>query len=95
MPEENAHKVRRFFRHSYIRLWNLTRSIAEDAQDLVWNQSIRPKDAVHVATALATGCAALETFDEGLLKQSGMVGSRPLTIRKPIAPPQGRLGFGE
>jgi len=94
VPEEKADKVRRFFRHSYIRLWTVTRSIAEDAQDLVWKYSIRPKDAIHVATALAAKCNALETFDEGLLKQSGAVGAPPLAIRKRIPPRQGRLDLG-
>jgi predicted nucleic acid-binding protein len=94
VPEEKADKVRRFFRHSYLRLWTVTRSIAEDAQDLVWKHSIRPKDAIHVATALAARCPTLETFDEGLLKQSGTVGAPPLIIRRPIPPRQGRLNLG-
>jgi predicted nucleic acid-binding protein len=81
IPEERADKVRKFFRHSYIRVWTVTRSIAEDAQDLVWKHSIRPKDAVHVATALPTKCPSLETFDQFLLNQSGSVGAPPLTIR--------------
>lgn len=93
IPEDKADKVRRFFRHSYLGLWTVTRSIAEDAQDLVWKQSMRPKDAIHVATALAAQCTILETFEEGLLKQTGKVGSPPLTIRKPISPQQGALNL--
>lgn len=95
IPEDKAEKVRRFFRHSYIRLWTVTRAIAEDAQDLVWKQSIRPKDAIHVATAIAVKCSALETFDQALLDHSGSVGSPPLIIRKPVAAKQGRLNLGE
>jgi len=30
----------------------------------------------------------LETFDKGLLEESGKVGNPPLTIRKPIEPAQ-------
>jgi len=88
VPEDKADKLRRFFRHSYIRVWSVTRAIAESAQDYVWKHGIRPKDAIHVATAIAAKAPILETFDEGLLKQSGSVG---LEIRKPIAPKQGRL----
>jgi predicted nucleic acid-binding protein len=91
VPAEKAAKVRAFFRHSYIRLWTVTRSVAEDAQDLVWSHSIKPKDAIHVATALVAKCPTLETFDDQLLAKSSTVGSPPLVIRKPVPPKQGRL----
>jgi len=64
----------------------VTRSIAEAAQDVVWNHDIKPKDAIHVATALDAKIAVLETFDENLLTKSGTVGNPSLTIRKPIPP---------
>jgi predicted nucleic acid-binding protein len=88
LAEDKADKLRRFCRHSYIRVWSVTRAIAESAQDCVWKRGIRPKDAIHVATAIAAKAPILETFDVGLLKQSGSVG---LEIRKPIPPKQGRL----
>lgn len=91
VPQHKADIVRNFFRRSYIRVRNVTRSIAEDAQDLVWNHGIRPKDGIHVATALEAGVTALETFDSGLLSKSGAVGSPPLIIRTPIPPKQGGL----
>src|SRR4051812_33125817 len=52
VPEEKAEIVRKFFRRSYLRVRNVTRAVAENAQDLVWNNGVRPKDAIHVATAL-------------------------------------------
>ncbi len=88
IPQEKAEIVRKFFRRSYFRIRNVTRKISEDAQDLVWTQGIRPKDAIHVATALDAGVAALETFDDELLKKTGLVGNPPLIIRKPIPPAQ-------
>jgi predicted nucleic acid-binding protein len=91
IPKDKADIVRRFFRRSNLRVRNVTRGIAENAQDLVWNHSIRPKDAVHVATALDAAAIALETFDEGLIGKSGQVGSLPLLIRKPLPPAQGTL----
>lgn len=90
---DKADKLRRFFRHSYIRVVNVSRTIAEGAQDVVWNHDVRPKDAVHVATALAMKAAVLETFDDGLLKKSGLIGSPPLLIRTPLPPKQPRLDF--
>jgi predicted nucleic acid-binding protein len=62
---------------------------------LVWNHGIRPKDAIHVATALDAGALALETFDDGLLKKSGQVGVSPLVIRKPLPPAQSELFDGK
>jgi predicted nucleic acid-binding protein len=91
IPKDKAEIVRRFFRRSYMRLRNVTRLVAESAQDLVWDHGVKPKDAIHVATALEAKVQALETFDEGLLKKSGTIGVPPLLIRKPIAPAQRKL----
>jgi predicted nucleic acid-binding protein len=91
IPQDKAELVRKFFRRSYIRVRNVTRAISQDAQDLVWSNGIRPKDAIHVATALDAKVAALETFDGGLLSKSGSLGNPPLLIRKPIRPAQGVL----
>jgi predicted nucleic acid-binding protein len=70
---------------------NVTRSIAETAQDVVWNNSVKPKDAIHVATALALSVPTLETFDDHLITRSGVIGTPPLVIRKPIPPKQSDL----
>jgi len=94
IPQEKAEILRKFFRRSYFRIRNVTRKISEDAQDLVWFQSIRPKDAIHVATALDGHVNALETFDENLLGKTGTVGNPPLLIRKPIPPAQRSLFDG-
>jgi predicted nucleic acid-binding protein len=80
--------LNRFFRRSYFRVRNVTRKIAEQAQQIYWNDGVMPKDAIHVATALNEAVPVLETFDDALLKKTGRIGSPPLTIRKPIAPLQ-------
>ncbi|MDE0047824.1 MAG: PIN domain-containing protein [Chloroflexota bacterium] len=61
-----------------LTLVELTRPIAEAARDLCWSRGIRPKDAVHVASALAASCAVLHTHDEGLQKKSRQVGGDPI-----------------
>lgn len=93
LPEEKAQLVRKFFRRSFIRVYNVTRKISESAQELVWSNGIRPKDAIHVATALHLGADALETFDVDLIAKSGTVGTPLLLIREPQAAAQGVL-FG-
>ncbi len=74
-----------------VRVRNVTRSISESAQSLVWDQGIKPKDAIHVATALEAKVPILETFDEPLIAQSGTVGFPPLIIRKPLPATQPKL----
>lgn len=76
--------VERFFDHRYIVPVPLVREIAELARDLVWDQGIAPKDAVHVASAISTRLELLNTFDHGLLGKNGLeVASRTLAIEKP------------
>ena len=89
LSKDKATVLRKFFRHSWIRVRAVSRAVAESAQDVVWNHGIMPKDAIHVATALDVGAAILETFDGDLLKKTGKVGS--LVIRKPIPPKQTSL----
>lgn len=93
LPEAKATILKRFFRHSYIRVHNVTRTIAEKAQEVVWANNVRPKDAIHVATALSLGVPTLETFDDDLLRLSGKIGAPPLVIRQPLEPSQRRLMF--
>jgi len=95
VPKEKAELVQRFFRRSYIRVYNVTRKISESAQELVWDKDIRPKDAIHVATAINIKLQYLETFDGGLLNKSGKVGDPPLIIRKPQEPVQGSFDLGQ
>tara|TARA_A100001391_G_scaffold124365_1_gene84768 strand:+ start:193 stop:537 length:345 start_codon:yes stop_codon:yes gene_type:complete len=91
VPKDRAEIVKRFFRRSTIRLRNVTRQVAESAQELVWDYGIKPKDAVHVATALEAGVSVLETFDKQLIGKSESVGKPPLLIRRPLPPKQGSL----
>jgi predicted nucleic acid-binding protein len=91
ISKEKADIVRKFFRRSSMRLRNVTRVVSESAQELVWDHGVRPKDAIHIATAIEAKVHALETFDDGLLKKSGIIGAPPLLIRKPIAPAQKKL----
>lgn len=62
----------------------MTRKLAEDARDLVWDHNVALKDAIHVATALSANVAMLKTFDDGLIKKAGKIGTQPLTICRPF-----------
>ncbi|MDH4120145.1 MAG: PIN domain-containing protein [Deltaproteobacteria bacterium] len=60
-------KVNLFFRAEHIVLRPLTREIAQLARDVVWDNAIKPKDAIHVATAAYFKLPELQTLDKGLL----------------------------
>lgn len=91
LAADKALIVRKFFRRTFIRVYNVSRKISESAQVLVWDHDIKPKDAIHVATAIHLNVNALETFDNGLIGKSGSVGDPLLLIREPQAAAQGRL----
>ena len=93
LSKDKAELVQKFFRRSYIRVHNVTRKISEAAQVLVWQDDIKPKDAIHVATVLHLAVDALETFDKKLIGKSGTVGSPLLCIREPAAASQGRFNL--
>ena len=76
--------VDRFFRAPYISVRNVTRQTADLARDLVWDLNIRPKDAIHVATACLYKVPIMHTFDDALIGKSGLVlAGHQLTITKP------------
>ncbi len=82
-----------FFKNEYIAVQNVTREVAELARDLVWEKKIKPKDAVHVASAIVAEVAFFETYDKPLIRKSGKVGG--LIIREPPPRKQPQLPFGE
>jgi predicted nucleic acid-binding protein len=60
-------KVIDFFKNEYIAVQNVTREVAELSRDLVWDHGIKPKDAVHVASAIAADVTVFETYDRPLV----------------------------
>lgn len=91
----HAKKIEAFFRHQWIVVREVDRFIAEDARELVWNKNVKPKDAIHLATALRRDVTydQFDTFDGDLIKLSGALGEPPLTIGRPNLP--SKLPFEE
>lgn len=74
--------IRKFFENRFIIVVNLERWIAEDARNLIWKfPHLKPKDSIHVATALKNSIQVLHTFDQDLLKLNGQFGN--LMISEP------------
>lgn len=54
LTKEQEDMISDFFRYPFIKLVDATRKICEDARHLIWKHTaLRPKDAVHLASALA------------------------------------------
>jgi len=87
IPKANRAKVEAFFRSDFILVRNITRHIAEVGRGLVWDLNIRPKDALHVATALDAKLSLFNTFDGNLIKKcnriqpSGLIAERPRVVQ--------------
>lgn len=82
-PEHEA-VIQKYFMHKYIRPIICDRAIAEAARNLIWQfPHLKPKDAIHVTTAITHQVDELHTYDEHLLKLDGKVGYPPLKIGEP------------
>jgi predicted nucleic acid-binding protein len=76
-------KIEAFFNHNYILLVELDPRVIEDARDLIWaHNSLRPYDAVHLASALRAKCRVLYTYDDDLLDLNGRM--QDLDIIEPV-----------
>jgi predicted nucleic acid-binding protein len=60
---EKAEKIEAFFYHEYILVYDVTRGVAEDARNLSLRYGLKPRDAIHLATALSAGVEALQTWN--------------------------------
>lgn len=85
LKQDQEDTIRRFFENDYIVLRQVDRFVAEDARKLVWAKGVKPKDSIHLATALRWNIPELHTYDEKLLKLDGSLGNPGLRITTPAA----------
>jgi predicted nucleic acid-binding protein len=83
ITQDKERKISDFFKHRYIVVVQVTRTLTELARTLIWNQGLRPKDAVHAATAISERLTDFHTFDRDFLKLDGKVGNPLLVIKEP------------
>jgi len=69
LPKKLKEPVVRFFENTYLNFIDVDKKIAINAREIVWEYNIKPKDAVHIATALFHNIPIFHTFDEQLLKK--------------------------
>jgi predicted nucleic acid-binding protein len=64
-------KITGFLENSYINIRDVTPAVGLKARELIWRHNLRPKDSIHVATALLCKVPTLHAFDTDLLKLNG------------------------
>ncbi len=62
-----------FFRNHYFLIFPVDRFVAEKARELVWDFSLKPGDAVQVATAIRSKSTILYTYDGQIIGLNGKV----------------------
>ncbi len=60
---EKERLIKTFFLHEYILLYDVTRTIAENARELSRQHGLNPRDAIHLATALASDADVFQTWN--------------------------------
>lgn len=88
LPPEAEAKIVAFFHQPYISIRDFDPRTAEIARDLTWKHGLSTRDAMQAATALRWKVPQMDTFDGGLLKLDGVLGSPGLRITKPDLPQQ-------
>jgi hypothetical protein len=86
IPKDKEQMIRDFFEQPWILVREVDRFIAEDARQLIWAHGVKPKDAIHLATALRLKLSTFDTFDEELIALSGRLGNPRLAIGHPSMP---------
>ncbi|VXD24727.1 Similarity [Planktothrix serta PCC 8927] len=85
LPKEVEEKIRNFFKHKWIYIYDVNRTVGELARELMWEyEALKPKDATHVATAILAKVNVLDTFDDYLINLSGKIGNPSLVIKRPF-----------
>jgi len=83
--DEQERMIAEFFENPYILLQQVDRYVAQTSREIIRNFSgIKPKDAIHIASAIRAGASVLHTYDGNhLIPKSGKIGKPPLTIESP------------
>ncbi len=71
LKRDQEEKIANFFQNEFIILRNVDRFVALQAQRLVWDRGLAPKDSIHVCTALRWKIPVLDTFDDQLMNLNG------------------------
>lgn len=83
LSPEVEQKIVDFFENEYVLVINLDRKVAEEARQISREHGLKPKDAVHLATAKVARLDLFETWDDEVVKLASRIGDPPIDIRHP------------
>ena len=87
--EDSEARIQEFFSRDYIVPIAIDPIVARAARGYIRGHTLKPLDAIHLATAEVWRIPTLETTDPDLLKLDGRVGDPRITIRRPLYEGQG------
>ena len=94
ISKQDKDRVRELFSHEWIPLISVNRRIAEISQDMVWDYGIKPKDGIHVATAIVHEATVLYSYDKAIIDKEYLKTIHGATkISEPPKPEQFELSF--
>ncbi len=87
--KETEEKITKFFKNDYIVVVPLDRVIAERARRLIWDfPFLKPRDAAHLATALAAGVDVIEAYDADFMRVAKQLTEQHISGFPPIREPE-------
>lgn len=87
LTKESEQMISDFFQYPFIKIVDATRGVCEAARHLIWKYpSLKPKDSVHLASALAyverEYLDVLFSYDKGFLDLDGVI-TQKFHIKEP------------
>jgi len=96
LKKANEKMIADFFKNDFIIIRNLDRKVGAYARELIWRYSkLKPKDSIHLATAILCKIPELNTFDKELLSLDGKITRASIKICMPNIPYQEEMKFSE
>lgn len=79
LSDEQSNQILAYFEGEHIQIIDVDRWIGEEAHKLCRQYSLKPFDAIHIASALRAGCDYFLTWDDKVLKcsVSGIIIEQP------------------
>lgn len=93
LSEEEDQKIIDLFENDYFIVRDITIPISHLSRQISRKFGVKPKDAVHLATAILWKVPVFHTYEDRLLSKDGKIGDPPLKIAKPYYTGQQSLIF--
>lgn len=87
LPREKEGILHDFFQHEFIIVVSVDWFVSTRARRLIFDYpTLKPMDAIHLATAIKGKAFEMHTYDKSLLDLTEKIGVPPMPIRHPSIP---------